>query len=61
MIFYGGTERQIKQQLACDHDWHGPCIDDISRYFKCKKCFCMDRDIDSEEEYYRILKEKGYH
>lgn len=49
MIIYGGTPDQIEQQKNCDHDWHGPCIDDVSRYFKCKKCYCLDRDVHEGE------------
>ena len=56
MIIYGGSERQVREQLACSHDWHGPCMDDVSRYNKCLKCKCLERDVDSEEEYYEALK-----
>jgi hypothetical protein len=59
MIIYGGVKERVIQQLACDHDWHGPCIDEVSRYFKCKKCFCLDRDCETEEEYYRLVRESG--
>jgi hypothetical protein len=45
MLIYEPPEKE-KEQKACDHDWHGPCIDEVSRYFKCRKCFCLDRDID---------------
>lgn len=57
IIIYGGTERQVKQQLSCNHNWHGPCIDKISRYCKCKLCFCFERDCVDEEEYYRLVRE----
>jgi len=50
MIIYGGTREQIEQQLECDHDWHGPCMDDKYRYMKCGKCFCVDRDIMVNDE-----------
>lgn len=53
-IFYGGTKEQVEQQLVCSHDWHGPCIDMISRYFKCTICFCLDRDC-TKEEYYQAV------
>jgi hypothetical protein len=57
LIIYGGSERQVRQQLGCDHDWHGPCMDNISRYYKCKKCFCLERDVETEEQYYQQVKE----
>lgn len=57
MIIYGGTEEQVKNQLKCDHNWHGPCIDSISRYFKCRECFCLDRDCSSKEEYLKLVEE----
>lgn len=55
VIIYGGTKKQIERQFSCRHDWHGPCIDEMSRYFKCKKCFCLERDM-TEAEYYREIK-----
>jgi hypothetical protein len=55
MIIYGGTNAQIEQQLTCDHDWHGPCLDGVSRYNKCTKCFCLDRDCQSREEYEHLI------
>jgi hypothetical protein len=57
MIIYGGTERQVQQQLECEHVWHGPCIDRVSRYNKCLKCKCLDRDVVSEEHYYAAMKD----
>jgi len=57
-IFYGGTKEQVEKQLNCGHyDWHGPCIDDISRFYKCPHCFCLDRDCTKEEYYYRVEEE----
>lgn len=56
-IFYGGIKEKVKQQLICQHDWHGPCVDRISRYFKCKICFAIDRDC-AENEYYQKIAEK---
>jgi hypothetical protein len=57
MIIYGGSEKAVKKQLKCEHDWHGPCMDNVSRYYKCKKCFCLDRDCNNEKEYYRLVEE----
>ena len=31
-------------------------MDDISRFYKCPHCFCLDRDC-TEEEYYKLIKE----
>lgn len=53
-IIYGGGEETVRKQLACDHDWHGPCVDKISRYSKCRACFVLNRDC-SESEYYSRL------
>lgn len=57
MTIYGGTKKRVEQQLMCQHDWHGPCIDSISRYYKCAKCFCIEYDC-TEEEYYARMKEE---
>lgn len=51
IILYGGTREQVEKQLVCDHDWHGACIDPISRYYKCAKCFTIERDCTLEEYY----------
>ena len=59
IIIFGGSKNQIKQQAKCKHKWHGPCIDNISRYDKCLICFCLQRDINSEEEYDRKVKESA--
>jgi len=45
IIIYGGTKKQIEQQLDCNHEWSDPCVDFKSRYVKCKKCFCIQRDM----------------
>ena len=54
IILYGGDRDQVIKQLNCDHkdNWHGPCMDSISRYYKCKKCFCIERDLNSLQEYH---------
>lgn len=57
MIIYGGNEERIKIQLKCKHKWYGPCIDTVSRYYKCTKCYCFDRDCIDEEDYWRLEKE----
>jgi len=49
MIQYGGTENEVRAQLTCDHDWQGPGIDSISRYYKCMFCYCLKRDMTDEE------------
>jgi len=51
VILYGGSIAQIEHQLVCKHYWV-LCIDDISRYYKCTECFCIERDM-TEEEYYK--------
>ena len=57
IIIYGGSKERVKIQLKCKHDWHGPCMDDVSRYYKCKLCFCSQRDCSDEEDYFRLVKE----
>lgn len=54
-IIYGGTLSQIEKQKVCAHEWQGPCLDKISRYFKCSKCFCLIRNC-TEAEYYEKCK-----
>ena len=44
MIEYGGTAEQIEEQKTCHHSWYGPCRDAKGHYFKCTKCYCLDRD-----------------
>lgn len=58
IIIYGGTERQILEQLDCAHaNMTGPCLDGISRYYKCADCLCIERDCKDEDEYYRLWRE----
>jgi len=59
MIIYGGSKDTVKKQLKCKHNWHGPCMDSISRYYKCIVCFCLDRDCADEKDYHRLVKEAG--
>lgn len=49
IIIYGGSLEEVQRQKECKHDWHGPCIDDISRYNKCKICFCVERDMRAKQ------------
>jgi len=44
MIIYGGSPEQIEKQKNCEHQWAGPLMDDVGRYYKCVVCFCLDRD-----------------
>ena len=54
IILYGGTKETVLKQLECkEHDWHGPAIDRISRYFKCMKCYCIQRDLMTEQDYFK--------
>ena len=57
-IIYGGSKDRVKNQLECAHTWYGPCMDDISRYYKCIKCFCIDRDCHDMADYDRLVKER---
>ena len=56
MIEYGGTKEIVEKQLKCEHIWHGSCMDNMSRYYKCTECFCLDRDMTKEQ----YLEELGY-
>ena len=49
IIIYGMTDEQIAKQKKCHHQWHGPCIDEASRFFKCTICYCLERDMSWEE------------
>lgn len=60
-ILYGGDIATVKKQLACVHEWHGPCLDNISRYFKCVKCFCLDRDLSDFAAFTEASKEEETH
>ena len=55
---YGGTKEMVEKQLKCRHKWHGPCMDEVSRYCKCKRCFCLNRDM-NQKEYKDYLKNVG--
>lgn len=57
IILYGGTGPTVKRQLECAHQWHGPCMDKVSRYFKCLKCFCLERDLKDEKAYWAAERE----
>jgi hypothetical protein len=58
-IFYGGTKQAVLDQIICEHIWQGPCMDHISRYYKCTRCFCIDRDC-TEKEYYDKINSRLY-
>lgn len=60
-ILYGGDKYTVEMQLKCEHIWHGPCMDNISRYFKCVKCFCLDRDLPDFNAHNEALKEEEKH
>jgi len=50
VVIYGETKEQVKVQKACSHkNWQGPCMDAISRYFKCLDCFCLERDLTKKQ------------
>jgi hypothetical protein len=57
VIIYGGDKKIVEKQLKCSHDWHGPCIDNTSRYYKCLNCFCLKRDVKSHDEYLVLSRE----
>ena len=54
-ILYGGTRQTVEKQLQCTHKWHGPCIDDVSRYYKCTECFVIERDC-TEKEFWELTR-----
>ena len=56
IILYGGARETVLRQLECAHQWHGPCMDSVSRYNKCLKCFCIERDLETEAEYWEAAK-----
>ena len=58
LVIYRGTHDMILKQLTCFHNWHGPSRDGISRYFKCKNCFCIERDVDRWEEFLRLERQE---
>jgi hypothetical protein len=58
IVLYGGTHETVTKQLNCLHNWVGPSIDAISRYYKCEKCLAIWRDI-TEREFYKIVKGRG--
>jgi hypothetical protein len=49
IVTYGGTKEEVEKQLVCEHHWHGPCIDWISRFNKCKICYAVERDMTEEQ------------
>jgi hypothetical protein len=61
IILFGGIRETVLRQLECVHEWHGPCIDRVSRYNKCLKCFCLERDFQTEAEYWKAEKEARAH
>lgn len=56
ILLYGGVPERVALQQKCDHQWHGPCIDDVSRYNKCTKCFCLERDLRDEKDLWKAEK-----
>jgi len=58
IIIYGGVKERVEQQLKCGHDWYNKgeaSIDEVSRFRKCSKCFCYERDLESEKEYWEAV------
>lgn len=53
-ILYCGGPRQVQEQLSCRHTWHGPCIDEVSRFSKCTKCFAEERDLANFQDYLEV-------
>lgn len=56
VVIYGGARATVEKQLSCSHEWHGPCMDQVSRYNKCVKCFVIERDLQSEQAYFQAEK-----
>lgn len=54
-ILYTGSKQVVEKQLKCSHKWHGPCMDKINRYYKCKKCHCIEYDC-SWKDYLDTIK-----
>jgi hypothetical protein len=61
IVVYGGVAERVLQQLKCDHEWHGPCMDAISRYRKCLKCYCLERDLKDEADLWKAQREAAVH
>ena len=59
MILYGGPKEVVLKQLECSHEWYGPCIDNVSRFFKCSECFALDRDLKTTEEWEEAEREEA--
>jgi len=57
MIIYIGDKEIVLKQLACEHEFSDVCIDDISRFKKCKQCFVADRDVTSVEQYFKFIED----
>lgn len=59
MIIYGGAKKTVEKQLTCKHDWHGPCMGDIARFYKCTKCYCIDYDLKNEKAYFEAAEQRN--
>lgn len=60
MIIYGGIHSTVSKQMKCSHDWHGPCMGTVARFYKCKKCFVIDYDLlDNEESEKKVFDDLG--
>jgi len=50
LVMFGGCKETVRKQLFCEHDWQGPCMGRIARYFKCDKCFAVEFDLPNNHE-----------
>lgn len=55
MIIYCGDKETVEKQLGCEHVFSDVCMDVVSRFRKCEKCFVADRDVFSLEQYYQFI------
>ena len=55
-ILYGGNSQIVQKQLTCEHIWSDPCMDNINRFCKCTKCYCMKYDC-TWEDYLKLSKQ----
>lgn len=57
-ILYGGPQEVVEKQLVCEHNWFGPCIDEINRFYKCTECFCYKYNC-TWEDYLKYKRENN--
>jgi len=58
MIIYHGSKETVENQIKCEHEFKYPCVTKHLKFYQCSKCLCCDYDVESEQEFFKLLEEE---